>query len=49
MVQMMVSLVEHVVGGFLGRRGDRRGLSVHMPLSADLSIPFVFLLSFSLR
>ena len=38
-MQIMDSLVEHVVGGFLGRRGDRRGLSVHMPLSAGPSAP----------
>lgn len=30
--------VEHVVSGFLGRRGDRRGLYVHMPPSAGRSV-----------
>lgn len=43
-VHMMDFLVEHVVGGFLGRRGDRRGLSVHMPLSAAPSTPPSFFL-----
>lgn len=38
-MQMMDSPEEHVVAGFLDRRGDRPVLRVHMPPSAAPSPP----------